>query len=414
MTEEIFLTGRLSRILDHDMTDKPESDRRHAPATRLAHGGRGEAGSPFVNPPVIHASTVLFDSVAQMKGKSNTPAKWTYGRRGTPTSASLEEMIAELEGAEGCVLTPSGASACAIGLMSVLSAGDHVLVMDSAYAPTRFVCDGVLKRFGVETTYFDPLIGAGITDLFRPNTKAVFVEAPGSLTFEMPDIPAIAAAAHARDLVVLMDNTWATPLFFAPLAHGVDISIMAATKYVVGHSDALIGTISAGPRAWKKVKQTHGDLGMFTGPDDMYLALRGLRTMAVRLAHHQKSALEIAQWLEGRPEVTRVLYPALPSDPGHAIWKRDFKGASGLFSFELKPGSEAAVAAFLDGLELFGLGYSWGGFESLAIPADPKGIRTARPWTAAGPLVRLQIGLEDTADLIADLAAGLGRYTATA
>ena len=394
------------------MTERPESKRQHGPLTHLAHGGRGEAGSPFVNPPVIHASTVLFDSVAQMKGKAEKPAKWTYGRRGTPTSAALEEMIAEMEGAEGCVLTPSGASACAVALLAVLSAGDHLLMIDSAYAPTRFVCDGLLKKFGVETTYFDPLIGAGIADLIRPNTRAVFVEAPGSLTFEMPDIPAIARIAHAHDLVVLMDNTWATPLFFKPLDHGVDVSIMAATKYVVGHSDALVGTISAGPRAWKKVKQTHGDMGMFTGPDDMYLALRGLRTMGIRLAHHQTSALAIAEWLQGRPEVARVCHPALPSDPGHTIWKRDFKGASGLFSFELNPVSAEAVAAFLDGLELFGLGYSWGGFESLAIPADPHGIRTARPWTAEGPMVRLQIGLEDTADLIADLEAGLARLTA--
>lgn len=393
------------------MTD---DDRRseHAPSTRIAHAGRDPAGGAFVNPPVIHASTVLFESVAQMKGKAAKPARWTYGRRGTPTSEALETAISELESAEGTVLTPSGASACGVALMSVVGTGDHLLVIDSVYAPTRNICDGLLKRFGVETTYFDPAIGAGIAELIRPNTRAIFLEAPGSLTFEMPDVPAIAAIARERDILSLIDNTWATPLFFRPLDHGVDVSIMAATKYVVGHSDALVGTIACGPRAWKQVKATHGDLGMFTGPDDMYLALRGLRTMAVRLAHHQKSALAIAEWLAGRPEVARVLHPALPSDPGHAIWKRDFAGSSGLFGVVMKGGSDAAVSAFLDHLELFGLGYSWGGFESLAIPAEPSAVRTAVPWKAEGRLLRFQIGLEDTADLIADLDAGLARWRA--
>ena len=390
------------------MTD-PKS-RPHAATTRIAHAGRDPAGGPFVNPPVVHASTVLFDSVARMKGKTEVPARWTYGRRGTPTSEALENAICELEGAVGTVLTPSGASACGMALMALLSAGDHLLMIDSVYAPTRNICDGLLKRFGIETTCFDPLIGAGIADLIRPNTKAIFLEAPGSLTFEMPDIPAIVAIARDRDVLTLIDNTWATPLYFRPLDHGIDVSIMAATKYVVGHSDALVGTIACGPRAWKRVKSAHGDLGMFTGPDDMYLALRGLRTMAVRLAHHQRSALAIAEWFEGRPEVSRVLYPALPSDPGHAIWKRDFAGASGLFGVVMKGGSDAAVAAFLDHLELFGLGYSWGGFESLAIPADPRPARSAVPWQAEGALLRFQIGLEDTADLIADLDAGLARW----
>lgn len=385
---------------------------RHATATRLAHAGRDPDGGPFVNPPVIHASTVLFDSVARMKGRTETPARWTYGRRGTPTSEALERAISEIEGAEGTVLTPSGASACATALMAVLAAGDHLLMIDSVYGPTRNFCDGVLKRYGVETTYFDPAVGAGIAGLIRPNTRAIFVEAPGSLTFEMADVPAIAAVARDRDLLTLMDNTWATPLFFRPLDHGVDVSIMAATKYVVGHSDALIGTIACGPRAWKAVKATHGDLALFTGPDDMYLALRGLRTMAVRLAHHQKSALAVAEWFAGRPEVARVLHPALPSDPGHAIWRRDFAGSSGLFGVVMRGGGDAAVSAFLDGLDLFGLGYSWGGFESLAIPAEPRAIRTAVPWRETGALLRFQIGLEDVGDLIADLEAGLGRWSA--
>ncbi|TBW33636.1 cystathionine beta-lyase [Siculibacillus lacustris] len=394
------------------MSVKSQTPAKHAVATRLAHLGRGEAGSPFVNPPVIHASTVLFDSVAQIEGRAAKPAKWTYGRRGTPTSQALESAIAELEGAEGTVITPSGASACALALMAVLAAGDHLLMIDTVYGPTRNFCNGVLARFGVETTFFDPLIGAGIAALIRPNTRAIFLESPGSLTFEMPDVPAITAVARAHDILTLIDNTWATPLFFRPLDHGVDVSILAATKYVVGHSDAMVGTISAGPRAWTRVKSTHGDFGQFTGPDDMYLALRGLRTMAVRLAHHQASTLRIAEWLAGRPEVERVLYPALPSDPGHAVWKRDFKGASGLFGFILRPAPARATEVFLDDLELFGLGFSWGGFESLATAPNPRKVRTAVPWTEPGQLIRLQIGLEDPDDLIADLAAGLDRFTA--
>jgi cysteine-S-conjugate beta-lyase len=310
------------------------------------------------------------------------------------------------------VLCPSGLSAISTALLSVLSAGDHLLVTDSAYGPGRHFCDGVLKRFGVETTYYDPHVGAGIAALMRPNTKAVLTEAPGSQTLEMQDVPAIAAVAAAHGAFTIMDNTWATPVYFRPLDHGVDIALMAATKYVVGHSDAMMGTVAANERAWPLLKAFHGDSGLCAGPDDVNLALRGLRTMAVRLQRHQASALAVAEWLQGRPEVAKVLYPALPSDPGHAIWKRDFRGASGLFSFVTKPCDRKAVAALLDGLAYFGLGYSWGGFESLAILADPRKMRTATTWDEPGHLVRLNIGLEDPADLIADLEAGFARMNA--
>lgn len=392
------------------MNDPNESasSNRLAVETRLTQIGRPhDPSQPFVNQPVVRASTVLFEDTAAMLGGK---AKYSYGRRGTPTSDALTDAISNLEGAVGTVVTPSGLAAVSVAMLSVLKSGDHVLVTDSAYQPTRDLCNELLARLGIEVTYFDPLIGAGLEALFRSNTRAVYLESPGSLTFEIQDVPAIAAVARARDAIVLMDNTWATPLFFRPLDVGVDISIMAATKYVVGHSDAMLGTIAAGPRAWNEVHRTYGMLGMFTGPDDMYLALRGLRTLDVRLKRHQENAMQIATWLSQRPEVSRVLYPALPSHPGHAIWKRDFKGASGLLSLILaKPYSSKAIAAMLDGLQLFGLGYSWGGFESLAIPANPSHVRTATPWTAEGPLIRFHIGLEAPADLISDLDAGFER-----
>ncbi len=381
------------------------SDQR--PDTLLVTAGRHpHENHGFVNPPVIHASTVLFETVDAMTSKG---ARYTYGRRGTPTSEALEEALDALEGSAGSVLAPSGLGAISIALLSCLSAGDHLLVTDSVYQPTRHLCDTVLSRLGIETSYFDPLIGADIGSVMRGKTRAVFVEAPGSQTFEMQDVPAITAAAKARGATVLMDNTWATPLFFKPLAHGVDLSIQAGTKYIVGHSDVMLGTVSASEGAWKALKATHGAMGQAVGPDDIYLALRGLRTMGVRLARHQESALKVARWLEGRPEVARVLYPALESDPGHALWRRDFSGASGLLGVVLHDVAMERVKAMLDGLALFGLGYSWGGFESLAIHADPRGYRTATTWQAEGPLVRFHIGLEDVEDLLADLAAGFDR-----
>lgn len=382
------------------------------PETRLVTAGRSAAEfHGFVNPPVYHASTVLYPNAADLVAHR---ARYQYGRRGTPTSEALENALREIEG-PGCAgvsLLPSGAAAVSTALLSVLSAGDHLLITDSVYRPTRNFADAILKRYGVETTYYDPLIGDGIASLFRPNTRAVFVEAPGSQSFEMQDIPAIARVAHDRGALVLMDNTWATPLFFRAFEHGVDLSIQAGTKYIGGHSDIMFGTVSANEKALPKLKDTVTTFGLCVGPDDIYLALRGLRTLSVRLERHQKSAIEIAHWFEQRPEVLRVLHPALPSHPGHAIWKRDFTGASGLFSIVLKPTAEKAVHAFCDALSLFGMGFSWGGYESLVILFDCAGYRTATNWAPGGPCLRFHIGLEDTGDLIADLERGFAAMKA--
>jgi cystathionine beta-lyase len=357
----------------------------------------------FVNPPVYHGSTVLYPDVATLRSGGQ---RYTYGRRGTPTTDALEEALNRIEGAAGTVLVPSGMSAISTALLSCLQAGDHLLMTDSVYRPTRDFCNRVLARLGIETTYYDPLLGETVRDLFRANTRAIFTESPGSQSFEIQDIPAIVSASRERDLTVLMDNTWATPLYFRALDHGVDITLQAGTKYLVGHSDAMFGTVSANSRAWPKLKQCSGDFGLCAGPDDVYLAQRGLRTMGVRLERHQASGLRIARWLEARPEIARVLHPALESHPQHALWKRDFKGASGLFSVVLHPVPDAAFCAFLDSLKLFGMGYSWGGYESLALPFDPTAYRTATRWTAEGPCIRFHIGLEDPADLESDLSRG--------
>jgi cystathionine beta-lyase len=342
--------------------------------------------------------------------------EFQYGRHGTPTTKALQEALMALEGPQcaGVGLTPSGVSAISTALLAVLKAGDHLLVIDSVYRPTRNFCDGLLKRFGIETTYFDPLIGAGIEALFKPNTKAILVEAPGSQSFEMPDIPAIAAVAHRKNALVIDDNTWATPFFHRSLDQGVDISLQAATKYIGGHSDIMFGTISANAHAWPAISEAIRLLGVCAGPDDVFLALRGLRTLAVRLAHHQQAGLEVARWLAARPEVLRILHPALEDDPGHAIWKRDFTGASGLFSVVLKPAPQQAVDVFLDTLKLFGMGYSWGGYESLVIPFDCTAYRTATKWNPGGPTLRLHIGLEHVEDLKADLASGFAALNAAA
>jgi len=312
----------------------------------------------------------------------------------------------------GVGIAPSGLAAITTTLLAVLKAGDHLLVCDNAYRPTRNFANGMLTRYGVDTTYFDPLIGGGIAALLKPNTRAVVVEAPGSQSFEMPDIPAIAAVTQARGVLLIDDNTWATPLFHRSLDQGVDISIQAATKYIGGHSDIMFGTISANAEAWPLIAEAVQLLGVCAGPDDVFLAIRGLRTLAVRLAQHHRAGLEMARWLQTRPEVVKVLHPALESDPGHAIWKRDFTGASGLFSIVLKPAPQKAVDALLDSVQLFGLGYSWGGFESLVIPFDCSGYRTATKWAPGGPTLRFHIGLESVEDLKADLTRGFAAFNA--
>jgi len=384
--------------------------RRRRPATEVVTAGRdpGEQHG-FVNTPIYRGSTVLSPTVADFQGKKQ---RYVYGRRGTPTTEALSEAITALEGGAGTALTSSGLSAITTAIMSVVRAGDHILVADTVYGPNRHFCDTILKGFGVETSYYDPLIGGGIAALFRPNTRAVFLESPGSLSFEMQDTAAIAAEAKKRNAAVLMDNTWATPIYFRPHDHGVDLSIQAGTKYLGGHADANLGTISATADYWPRVKETAGSLGLNPGPEDVFLMLRGLRTLKVRLDHHMASGLKVARWLEGRPEVLRVLHPALESHPQHALWKRDFGGACGLFGVVLKPRPQAAVNAFIEALELFGIGASWGGYESLIIPFDCTKIRTATQWSPGGPTVRLHIGLEDPADLIEDLGNGLKRLAA--
>ena len=375
-------------------------------------GGRDPlANHGFVNPPVYHASTVLYRSAADYLAARG---RYLYGRRGTPTSEALQDALAGLEGGNcaGVALLPSGLAAVSTALLSVLGAGDHVLVTDSAYLPTRQLCDSLLVRYGIRTTYYDPLLGGRIAALLEPNTRAVFVESPGSLSFEMQDVPAIAAAAHAKGAAVLMDNTWASPLYFRALDKGVDLSIQSGTKYIGGHSDLMLGTVSANAQWWPRLHATVETMGLCVVPDDIYLGLRGLRTMGVRLAQHQAAGLKVARWLAGRPEVARVLHPALENDPGHALWRRDYTGACGLFSIVLRPAPQAAAHAFLDALTLFGIGASWGGFESLAIPFDCAQIRTATAWAPGGPTVRLHIGLEDVDDLIADLERGFAALAA--
>lgn len=390
------------------------SDKPRKPATTSVIAGRrsGLTG-PVVNAPVWRASTHLYENVAALEaGKaSNEDGRFFYGRRGSPTQWSLAEALTEMEpGAHGTMLYPSGVAAIACALLSVLKAGDILLMTDNAYDPSRSFAEAFLKRFGVETRYFDPrALDLGM--LADARVKAILLESPGSLTFEMQDIPAICAEAKKHDVVTLLDNTWATSYFHTALDKGVDMSILSATKYIVGHSDVMMGSVTTHKKYWMRLRQTAQQLGQTVSPDDAYLASRGLRTLSVRMKAHEASALKIAQWLQAQDDVAQVFHPALPDSPGHEIWKRDFTGSAGLFSF-LHTGNAETAAAFIDALELFGIGYSWGGFESLALPVEPEKYRTATTWEKAGTLIRLQIGLEDTDDLLADLAQAFARRSA--
>ncbi|MET0363154.1 MAG: cystathionine beta-lyase [Sphingobium sp.] len=394
-------------------------DEALAPGTRLVGAGRKaewtrmpDSPGAVVNPPVWRASTILFDDVAHLRAAGrDTHEKLYYGRRGTPTAWALADALTALEpGAAGTMLYPSGVAAIAGALLAVVKPGDQLLMVDSAYDPTRTMCNGLLAEFGVETIFYDPMIGAGIADLITDRTAAIFLESPGSLTFEVQDAPAIVAVAKGVGIPTILDNTWATPLYFPAMAHGIDITLMACTKYIVGHSDVMMGSVTANARWWPRIRARAYGLGQTVSADDAALALRSLRTLEIRLARHQSSALAVAQWLAARPEVVQVLHPALESCPGQAAWARDFSGSTGLFSIMLAGGGEAERAAFIDALALFGIGYSWGGFESLALPVDPEKYRTARAWDGEGPLVRLHIGLEYPADLIADLDQALAAW----
>ena len=374
--------------------------------TRLiAAGRRKEWRGQLVNPPVERASTILFDSVAELEASRPALGTYRYGLQGTATQWALAEALTELEpGAAGTALYCSGLAAITAPLLVVLGPGDELLVPDNVYGPTRKFCETLLKRYGVSTRYYDPLAGADIAELIGDSTRAILLESPGSLTMEVQDVPGMCAVARERGIVTLLDNTWATPLLFEAIAAGVDISIIAGTKYVVGHADVMLGSATANAEHYEHLQQASWDLGHSLSPDDAWLASRGLRTMAVRLKQHGESALKVAEWLKAQPQVGRVLHPALPDCPGHEYWKRDFKGASGLFSFELKGANRDQRNAFVDRLELFGIGYSWGGFESLALPVDPYRTVGQPP---APNLIRLHIGLEDPQDLIDDLASSL-------
>jgi cysteine-S-conjugate beta-lyase len=380
-----------------------------SPQTLITKAGLEYAEHGIVNPAVYRASTITFPDVETLNNR-NQP--YVYGRRGTPTSRAFETAVAALEGGYDCRAAPSGLAAISAALLAFLDSGDHLLMVDTAYQPTRQLCDTILKRLGVETTYYDPTLGGNIRTLITPNTRVVYCESPGSQTMEVQDLAAICEVAHVASAVTIFDNTWSGGHYFKAFDHGVDVSVQAATKYIVGHSDAMLGTVTCNEATWDRFADTYATLGLFAGPDDMWLGLRGLRTMDVRLERHMKNAITVAEWLRGRAEVETVLHPALSNAPGHEIWKRDFKGASGLFSVVLKPTSDKAVAAMLDGLALFGMGYSWGGYESLVVPFKPH--RTATNWTAKGQCLRFHVGLEHTDDLIADLEAGLARLRASA
>ncbi len=404
-----------------------DDDRALGPSTRLTQLGRDRAGSfDFVNPPLVRGSTVLHESVADMRERVRRRnagddieggAPSAYAIYGTPTHRAFFEALTALERGHRSWAFPSGLAACAMAILAYVKQGDHVLIPDSVYGPTRRFARDTLPRYGVEASFYDPCAGAGgrtdVEALFRPNTRLLYMESPGSLTFEMQDVPLLADVARSRDAISVIDNTWATPLHFQPLAHGVDVSLHAVTKYIAGHSDLLLGSVTCNERAWPRMRETIMHHGMTTSPDDCWLALRGLRSMGARLAQHRATAERLIAWLKQQPEVERILYPADPDDPGHALWRRDMTGASGLFGVWLAPGiAEANFHAFVDGMRVFGRGYSWGGFESLLIPSSPE--RSVRPPHERGPLFRIGAGLEDAEDLIADLAAGFARLRAAA
>jgi cystathionine beta-lyase len=390
--------------------DDKNGERKPSPETILTHTGR-QTGEHFgfVNTPVFRGSTVLFKTIDDL---DNHDHPYRYGRTGNPSTRAVETVITELEGAKGTVLAPSGLSAVSTALLSVLAAGDELLVTDSVYEPTRLFCSETLKRLGITTRFYDPRIGAGIADLVTERTKAIFAESPGSLTFEVQDLPAIAKVANPRGIALVVDNSWATPLYLKPLALGADIVIHAGTKMFVGHSDAMFGTVSANDHYWSQLARTHRLMGICASPDDAFLAARGLRTLAIRMKEHEARALELARWLEGQPTVRQVFHPALEQHPDHAIWKRDFSGSGSLFSVLLEPAPREAVAAMVNDFELFGMGYSWGGYESLCLPIHPERIRTAVDWNALGDMFRIHVGFEAIEDLKADLQAGLDRYRA--
>jgi cystathionine beta-lyase len=398
--------------LDESMADaKANSSKNFKSRTKLVHAGRAPSEqSGFVNTPIYRGSTVLFPTLDALVHRR---MPFTYGTQGSPTTQSLETAWTDLSGAAGTVIVPTGLAAIAVALLAAVKTGDHILVSDSVYRPNRHFCDTILKRMGVETTYYEPLIGAGIEALIRPNTSVIFLETPGSQTFEIQDVPAIVAVARSKNICTILDNTWATPLFFRAHAHGIDMSLEAGTKYLSGHSDLLLGLVSATENWYPALQATFDAFAMCPGPEDVFLALRGMRTLELRLHEAQRQGLAMAEWLSTRKEVIRVLHPALPACPGHDIWKRDFLGASGLFSVLLAPCSQNALAAMLDGLELFGMGFSWGGFESLVIPFDCRGYRTATTWAPPGLALRFSIGLEDIEDLKADLDAGFERMRVT-
>ena len=376
--------------------------------TILTHAGsKPDEYHGAVNVPVHRMSTIVFKTFAEFEKVPHVP--FHYGRAGTPTSAAFEEAIAGIEGAYKSVATCSGLSAIVTALLAFAKAGDHVLMTDNCYGPSRKSCEEVLRRFGVEVEYYPPMIGSGIEGLFRPNTKLVFMEAPGSLTFEVQDIGAITQATKKAGIKTAIDNSWATLLFFKPLEFGIDVSVMSATKYIAGHSDVMLGVVSAMEESYAAIKRTALMLGLTGGSEELYLATRGLRTLHVRLPYHQKSALDIAQWLQDQPQVKRVLHPALPSCTGHDNWKKYFKGSSGTFGIILYETDKTKIARMLDGMRIFRMGFSWGGFESLFFPEQPKPIRTAEKWTEDGFSLRIHIGLEDAEDLRADLADGLKR-----